>query len=211
MAPPSARRRLSAALAHLGTPLSMSACSIAPDDERQRPSYSHHHSSVDYSSAEVEARVEELRAEGWVVLPDCIEPELVPKLIAASDRLMAQEGDGNGIPGEFASIGSLAAKDDVYWQLLDNSNLLAVVRGFLGEDCLLSAGNTRNVHPGSGPTGIHVDEGMYRYTPELCELFPRGPQRTQLMCVAAVALADFAPDNGNQNGFMQSIHRGLKW
>ena len=156
MAPPSARRRLSAALAHLGTPLSMSACSIAPDDERQRPSYSHHHSSVDYSSAEVEARVEELRAEGWVVLPDCIEPELVPKLIAASDRLMAQEGDGNGIPGEFASIGSLAAKDDVYWQLLDNSNLLAVVRGFLGEDCLLSAGNTRNVHPGSGPTGIHV-------------------------------------------------------
>ena len=52
---------------------------------------------------------------------------------------------------------------------------------------------------------------MYRYTPELCELFPRGPQRTQLMGVAAVALADFAPDNGNQNGFMSSIHRGLKW
>ena len=55
-----------------------------------------------------------------------------------------------------AADDELAAKDDVYWQLLDNSNLLAVVRGFLGEDCLLSAGNTRNVHPGSGPTGIHV-------------------------------------------------------
>ena len=39
---------------------------------------------------------------------------------------------------------------------------------------------------GCSEQGFHTDDGLYRYTPELRELFPR-PQRVQLSFVAGVA------------------------
>eukprot|EP01043_Picozoa_sp_COSAG02_P049646 COSAG02_NODE_5008_length_4726_cov_3.358764_3_plen_326_part_00 len=83
--------------------------------------------------------------------------------------------------------------DEVYWDLLDNTNMLAVVRGFLGEDCLLHVNNTSKT---PAKQGVHVDDIIYRYTPELHnELFAR-PQTAQLMCAGALALTDFTPMNG---------------
>jgi ectoine hydroxylase-related dioxygenase (phytanoyl-CoA dioxygenase family) len=196
-----ARRRLSASLAHLDPASSPStsapragpaAAALAGDSEAEAPGYAHR----EYSPEEVEAFVEQVSTQGWVVLPECIEPELVPKLIAASDRLMATEGDGLGkMLGNQALNSFAVGKDPVYWELLDNANFLAVARRILGDDFLLSSSQTRNVHPGCSEQGFHTDDGLYRYTPELRELFPR-PQRVQLSLVAGVALADFTETNG---------------
>ncbi len=167
--------RLSTTLAHLGTPTLVSTSACSNGDGSEEPRYSHH----DYSAEMVGGLVEQLRTDGWVVLPNCIQPELVTRLIAASDR--------------FQSAPGLPALDEVYWDLLDNTNMLAVVRGFLGEDCQLHVANTSKT---PAQQGVHVDDIIYRYTPELHdELFPR-PQSAQLMCAGAVALTDFTPMNG---------------
>eukprot|EP01043_Picozoa_sp_COSAG02_P049645 COSAG02_NODE_5008_length_4726_cov_3.358764_2_plen_167_part_00 len=69
-------RRLSITLAHLGTPPAVSTYACSNSDGNEGPSYSHH----DYSAEMVEGLVEQLRTDGWVVLPDCIQPELAVSL-----------------------------------------------------------------------------------------------------------------------------------
>ena len=118
-----AQRRLSTTLAHLGNVTAAAvpaALTTACDDG---PSYLHR----DYSTEEIRGFVETLQTDGWVVLPECIEPELVPRLVSASDRLMVKEGDGaGGVSGIYALSPNIVAKDSVYWDVLDNRNLLNV-------------------------------------------------------------------------------------
>ena len=160
------RRRLSATLAHLahgdvgGAPIfgamrAAGAAAASPEAASDgAPGYAHRN----YSPEEVDGYVEQLQTEGWVVLPNAVEPELVAALIGASDRLMAAEGDGDvgRMLGNQALNSYAVGKDPVYWELLANANFLAVARGFLGFDFLLSSSQTRNVHPGCSEQGFHT-------------------------------------------------------
>jgi ectoine hydroxylase-related dioxygenase (phytanoyl-CoA dioxygenase family) len=87
------------------------------------------------------------------------------------------------------------------WQWpVTHDNLLPVVRGVLGEDCLLNTYGTSIILPGEQEQRIHVDDGPFiaaansalRDRPHLGD----GKPRRSIVCNTMIALCDFTEEIG---------------
>lgn len=153
----------------------------APQDEG-------HYSYREHSDEERKRLLEILYRQGYVVVPDCIDPELLVPVNACADELYAEQA--KAMPDEpkqtQAVITNLVGSGPQFSRLLAQPNLIGMVTSVLGEDCLLSSASMRDVYSGCEEQLIHTDDLLYAGRDDW---FKR-PVTSQLSLVAAVALVD---------------------
>ncbi len=141
--------------------------------------------------------LEELHQQGFVVVPECIDPELLAPVNMRADELFteqaraAQTDPEQPTPTE-AFITNLVGNGSEFANLLAQPNLIGMVTSVLGEDCLLSSASIRDVYNGCEEQLIHTDDLLYAGRDDW---FKR-PVTRQLSLVAAVALSDQIASRG---------------
>jgi ectoine hydroxylase-related dioxygenase (phytanoyl-CoA dioxygenase family) len=132
----------------------------------------------------------ELHSQGYTILEDAIEPELVAALAAAIRRIERESGAApRGNPAEgFATLRTynLLAKDPVFQQMPVHPAVLPLVERVLDAGCLLSGMTAIDIGPGERAQPIHPDD--------LVMTVPR--PHPPLMCTSLWALTDFTDANG---------------
>lgn len=132
----------------------------------------------------------ELREQGYTILENAIEPDLVAALVAAIRRIEAESGAApRGNPAEgFATLRTynLLAKDPVFQKMPVHDAVLPLVERVLDRGCLLSGMTAIDIGPGEKPQPIHPDD--------LVMTVPR--PHPPLMCTSLWALTDFTEANG---------------
>jgi ectoine hydroxylase-related dioxygenase (phytanoyl-CoA dioxygenase family) len=128
--------------------------------------------------------------DGYVVLEDVIEADLVVELLEAIDRVMVDAA----IPfGANAFLGfrtrrvfNLLARDPLFARVPLHPSVLPLVEQVLDPQCLLSSLTAIEMQPGQEAQPLHADDGSIA--------LPR-PHPT-VVCVALWALTDFDHANG---------------
>jgi ectoine hydroxylase-related dioxygenase (phytanoyl-CoA dioxygenase family) len=132
----------------------------------------------------------ELRSQGYTILEDAIEPELVAALVGAIRRIERESGAApRGNPAEgFATLRTynLLAKDPVFQRMPVHPAVLPLVERVLDPGCLLSGMTAIDIGPGERAQPIHPDD--------LVMTVPR--PHPPLMCTSLWALTDFTEANG---------------
>jgi ectoine hydroxylase-related dioxygenase (phytanoyl-CoA dioxygenase family) len=132
---------------------------------------------------------EQLEAEGYLVLPDYMGPEVLATLRARTDELFRLEGENAG--REFRAepnarrLANLVAKGEAYERLVADAKLLRYIGAVLGTRFKLSSLNARSANPRShSRQPLHVDMGLL---PD---------ERGYAVCNSVWMLDDFTTENG---------------
>jgi ectoine hydroxylase-related dioxygenase (phytanoyl-CoA dioxygenase family) len=132
----------------------------------------------------------EMRAQGYTILENAIEPELVAGLAAAIRRIERESGAApRGNPAEgFATLRTynLLAKDPIFQLMPVHRAVLPLVERVLDRGCLLSGMTAIDIGPGEKAQPVHPDD--------LVMTVPR--PHPPLMCTSLWALTDFSDANG---------------
>jgi ectoine hydroxylase-related dioxygenase (phytanoyl-CoA dioxygenase family) len=132
----------------------------------------------------------DIDAQGYTVLEDAIEPDLVLALREAIERIARERSIGAGT-NEFEGrhtvrLYNLLAEDDVFARVPIHPTVLPVIKGVLDDDCLVSTLSSIDIGPGETPQPIHADDmviGLPRPHPAI-------------VCNSMWALSDFSEENG---------------
>ncbi len=144
--------------------------------------------------------LEVVHRQGYVVLTDCIDAELLASVNARADELYAAQAMATPTEPEQpesdkrkdAFITNLVGHGPQFSQLLGQPSLSDMVTSILGEDCLLSSASMRDVYRGSEEQVIHTDDLLYAGR----EDWFKRPVARQLSLVAAVAMVDQVASRG---------------
>lgn len=158
--------------------------------------------SVTLDSAAVAGHLARLDADGYTIVEDAIEPELVDAL---RDTIRRLERELDVRPRATAAEGhstlrmyNLLAKDPVFQAMPVHHNVLPIVEGMLDRGCLLSGMTAIDIGPGEDPQPLHGDDlVMARHLQR-----PHAP----MMATSMWALTDFTADNGGTL-FVPGSHR----
>ena len=164
---------------------------VAPED---------HSPYGEHSDEERNDLLELVYRQGYVVLTDCIDTELLASVNARADELYAAQAKATPAETEQqesdklkqAFITNLLGYGPQFSQLLSQPNLIGVVTSILGEDCLLSSASMRDVYGGCEEQVIHTDDLLYAGR----EDWFKRPVPRQLSLVAAVAMVDQVASRG---------------
>jgi ectoine hydroxylase-related dioxygenase (phytanoyl-CoA dioxygenase family) len=131
-----------------------------------------------------------LDRDGYAVLEDVIEADLVGALLETIDRVMVDADIPFG-PNAFLGfrtrrIFNLLARDPLFARVPVHPAVLPIVERVLDEQCLLSSLTAIEMQPGQDAQPLHADDGSIA--------LPR-PHPT-VVCVALWALTDFDHANG---------------
>ena len=142
------------------------------------------------SEAALDRQLGEIREQGYTILEDAIEPELVAALVAAIRRIERETGAaprGNPVEG-YATLRTynLLAKDAIFQAMPVHRAVLPLVERVLDPGCLLSGMTAIDIGPGEHAQPIHPDD--------LVMTVPR--PHPPLMCTSLWALTDFTEANG---------------
>jgi ectoine hydroxylase-related dioxygenase (phytanoyl-CoA dioxygenase family) len=142
------------------------------------------------SELAIDRQLGELRTQGYTILENAIEPELVAALVAAIRRIERESGAApRGNPAEgYATLRTynLLAKDPVFQQMPVHRAVLPLVERVLDAGCLLSGMTAIDIGPGERAQPVHPDD--------LVMTVPR--PHPPLMCTSLWALTDFTEANG---------------
>jgi ectoine hydroxylase-related dioxygenase (phytanoyl-CoA dioxygenase family) len=131
-----------------------------------------------------------LARDGYVVLEDAIEADLVGQLLDVIDRVMVDAeipyGTNTFLGRRTRRIFNLLARDPLFARVPLHPAVLPLVEQVLDEQCLLSSLTAIEMHPGQEAQPLHADDGSIA--------LPR-PHPT-VVCVAIWALTDFDHENG---------------
>lgn len=141
----------------------------------------------------------ELEDQGFTIIYNAIEPELVDRLVEAILRLEGsvpttwKPGSGDDTTastyfGKTLRMRNLLARDPSFAEIPAHKSILPVVQAILGQGCLLRAMSTLVVPPGEPAQAIHSDDAFGTLP------FPR-PHRP-IMINTIWALTDFTAENG---------------
>ena len=138
----------------------------------------------------MDRQLAELASQGYTILEDAIEPELVAALVTAIGRIERESGTApRGNPAEgYATLRTynLLAKDPVFQKMPVHDAVLPLVERVLDPGCLLSGMTAIDLGPGERAQPIHPDD--------LVMTVPR--PHPPLMCTSLWALTDFTDANG---------------
>jgi ectoine hydroxylase-related dioxygenase (phytanoyl-CoA dioxygenase family) len=148
------------------------------------------------------AHLERIDTDGYTIIEDAIEPDLVAQL---RDTIRRLERDLAVQPRETAAEGhatlrmyNLLAKDPVFQAMPVHPNVLPLAERLLDRGCLLSGMTAIDIGPGEHPQPMHGDDiVMARHLP-----LPHVP----MMVTSMWALTDFTADNGGTR-FVPGSHR----
>ena len=133
---------------------------------------------------------ERVVADGWTVLRNVIEPELVAALLARIDSLMLELGipyGSNAFLGQRTRrIFNLLSHDPLFASVPLHAGVLPVVEGVLDRELLLSSLTAIEMQPGQEAQPFHADDGSYGLPK------PHRPFNS----TAIWALTDFTLENG---------------
>lgn len=140
--------------------------------------------------AEVAEHLERIQAEGFTVVEDAIDPELVAELRDTVRGIFSSEGiepKGNRAEG-FATrrMYNLVPRSPVFAQLPIHGQVLPLIEQLLEQECLLSGTTAMDIGPGECLQGLHADDGLIRI----------GRPHRPMMATTIWALTDFTAENG---------------
>jgi ectoine hydroxylase-related dioxygenase (phytanoyl-CoA dioxygenase family) len=108
---------------------------------------------------------ERVSAEGWTVLREAIEPELVAALLERIDALMLELqvplGSNAFLGLRTRRIFNLLARDPVFARVPLHPAVLPVVEAVLDRELLLSSLTAIEMQPGQEAQPFHADDGSY--------------------------------------------------
>ncbi len=138
----------------------------------------------------VERHVEQIEVEGYTIVRDAIEPDLVEAL---KDDLLRLERDlgVEPAPNDFEGsrtwrIYNLLVHGPLYESIPVHPNVLPIVEGVLDPGCLVSSLSSISIGPGETPQPIHADD----------QLIPIPKPHPPTVCNTMWALTDFTEENG---------------
>jgi ectoine hydroxylase-related dioxygenase (phytanoyl-CoA dioxygenase family) len=138
----------------------------------------------------VRAHVERIAEQGYTIVEDAIEPDLVEAL---HDDLMRLERDLGIVPADnsfegrrTARIYNLLAHGEVYERVPVHPSVLPIVEGVLDRGCLVSSLSSIAIGGGETAQPIHADD----------QLMPIAKPHTATVCNTMWALTDFTEANG---------------
>jgi ectoine hydroxylase-related dioxygenase (phytanoyl-CoA dioxygenase family) len=147
-------------------------------------------SGAEAPSVDVGAHVAEIALQGFTVVHDAIEADLLDALDDDLRRIEHDEGivpAGNDFEGAHTvRIYNLLARGEVYGRIPVHRNVLPVVEGVLDAGCLVSSLSSISIDPGEKAQPIHADD----------QLIPLAKPHAPTVCNTMWALTDFTEENG---------------
>ncbi|HYD46955.1 MAG TPA: phytanoyl-CoA dioxygenase family protein [Terriglobales bacterium] len=138
----------------------------------------------------IASHVNQVQCDGYTIVPDAIEPELIDALNAELARLEAEldiKPSRNVFEGaRTVRIYNLLAYGKVFEQVPVHANILPIVEGVLDRGCLVSSLSSIAICAGEIPQPIHADD----------QLIPIPKPHPPLVCNTMWALTDFTEENG---------------
>jgi ectoine hydroxylase-related dioxygenase (phytanoyl-CoA dioxygenase family) len=138
----------------------------------------------------IKEHVERIDEQGYTIVEDAIEPDLVDEL---SDTLMALETDLGVVPAANSFEGhhtiriyNLLVHGDAFARIPAHDNVLPIVEGVLDPGCLISSLSSIAILPGETAQPIHADD----------QLIPIPKPHPPTVCNTMWALTDFTEQNG---------------
>jgi len=149
------------------------------------PSATPYHLDVD-----VLAHVGEIAEQGYTIVADAIEPDLVDELadaLARLERELEAVPARNSFEGEHTvRIYNLLARAPVFQHVPVHPSVLPIVEGVLDQGCLVSSLSSIAIDPGETAQPIHADD----------QLIPLPKPHPAVVCNSMWALTDFTVANG---------------
>jgi ectoine hydroxylase-related dioxygenase (phytanoyl-CoA dioxygenase family) len=142
------------------------------------------------SAEAVQSHVDAIARDGYTIVPDAIEPELLDALTAdlvTLERLYAIEPANNAFEGERTlRVYNLLGLTPVWQQVPVHEHVLPIVEGVLDRGCLVSSLSSIRIQPGETAQPIHADD----------QLMPLAKPHVPTVCNSMWALTDFTDANG---------------
>jgi ectoine hydroxylase-related dioxygenase (phytanoyl-CoA dioxygenase family) len=140
--------------------------------------------------AAVAEHVARIARDGYTIIADAIEPDLVAHLRGDLDRLEVELGvvpSTNGFEGTNTwRIYNLLARGEVYERVPVHPNVLPIVEGVLDAGCLVSSLSSISIGTAETAQPIHADD----------QLIPIPKPHPPTVCNTMWALTDFTEENG---------------
>lgn len=150
----------------------------------------------------ISEHLERIEADGYTIVPDAAEPELVQTLLGTIRRIeddLDVQPRGTQAEGHATKrMYNLLARDPVFQAMPLHASVLPVVERLLDRGCLLSGMTAIDIGPGEHPQPMHGDDiVMSRHLRR-----PHAP----MMVTSMWALTDFTAENGGTR-FVPGSHR----
>jgi ectoine hydroxylase-related dioxygenase (phytanoyl-CoA dioxygenase family) len=145
---------------------------------------------VTTTADDLDAHAAAIERDGFTILEQVIEPDLVDGLVATIDRLMVELevpfGSNQFLGQRSRRIFNLLSRDPLFARVPVHPRVLPVVERVLDPQCLLSSLTAIEMNPGQAPQPLHADDGSIS--------LPR--PHVPIVCAAIWALTDFTLENG---------------
>jgi len=139
---------------------------------------------------ELAQHLENIETDGYTIVKNAIEPELLDRLNTALlelEKTLAINPGNNAFEGHNTiRIYNLLAHHAVFQQVPVHAHLLPVVEGVLDEGCLVSSLSSISIDPGEIAQPMHVDDALLQL---------KRPHKS-VVCNSMWALTDFTKENG---------------
>lgn len=140
--------------------------------------------------AHLDEHLAAIEADGYTIVPDAIEADLLDRIDATLARL---EDELGAVPAENAFEGhttvriyNLLALDPVFQEVPVHPSVLPVIEGVIGRGCLVSSLSSIAIDPGEVAQPLHVDDAV----------IPLPRPHVPVICNSMWALTDFTEPNG---------------
>src|SRR5438132_10977787 len=141
-------------------------------------------------AATVKAHVDAIARDGYTIVEDAIEPDLLDALTEDLERLERElniEPAGNSFEGaRTLRAYNLLAHGELWQRVPVHANVLPIVEGVLDPGCLVSSLSSIAILPGETAQPIHADD----------QLIPIPKPHPPTVCNSMWALTDFTEANG---------------
>ncbi|GIW41794.1 MAG: hypothetical protein KatS3mg076_2371 [Candidatus Binatia bacterium] len=142
------------------------------------------------TEAEVQAHLERIARDGYTIVENAIEPELVEALredLLRLERALDVKPAANSFEGvRTLRIYNLLVYGKLWERIPVHENVLPIVEGVLDRGCLVSSLSSIDILPGETAQPIHADD----------QLIPIPKPHVALVCNTMWALTDFTEENG---------------
>jgi ectoine hydroxylase-related dioxygenase (phytanoyl-CoA dioxygenase family) len=139
---------------------------------------------------EVQDHVSRIAGDGYTIVPDAIEPELLERLGAELERLERElevaPADNTFEGRSTVRIYNLLAHGPLFERIPLHANVLPIVEQVLDRGCLVSSLSSIAICPGEQAQPIHADD----------QLIPLDKPHAPTVCNTMWALTDFTEANG---------------
>jgi ectoine hydroxylase-related dioxygenase (phytanoyl-CoA dioxygenase family) len=142
------------------------------------------------AEAQIAAHVARIREDGYTLVEDAVEPELLDELATALGRLEQELGAAparNIFEGtRTVRIYNLLARGEVFERMPVHAHVLPIVEQVLDRGCLVSSLSSIAIGPGEVPQPLHADD----------QLIPLPRPHVPIIVNSMWAITDFTDENG---------------